>query len=79
MAIISEFVVLEGSPLIGQKLQAIVETYGVKILHFHNPTLALDSKTAYDPTRELKKNFCLKVEGEIDDVARLRMDSVNFS
>ncbi len=79
MITISEFVVLEGSPLVGRKLQAIVEQYGVKVLHFHNPTLALDSKTAYDPTRELKKNFCLKVEGELDDVARLRFDSVNFS
>ena len=75
----SEFIVLDGSPLIGETMHTIAQKYHVTILHYHNPALIIDSKTPYDPTRAVRANFFLKVEGKLEDIARLRLDSVKFA
>lgn len=76
---ISEFVVLDGSSLIGETMQAIAQKYHVTILHYHNPALTLDSKTPYNPLCKVRANFFIKVEGTLEDIAHLRSDSVNYA
>ena len=74
----SEFVVLEGSPFIGMELVDLVKEYSVKILHYHNPLLVLDTKTPYNPLSKIRDNFLIKVEGTRENIASLRLDSVRY-
>ncbi len=78
MKTISEFVVIDGSPLIDKKLRDLVEKYKVEVLHYHNPTLDYETRTPCNPEAVIKKYFTIKVTGLMEDVKQLRLDSVAF-
>lgn len=74
----SEFVVAEGSPLIGLKQKDIVKNYGVEIKHYHNPHTSYETRKPYDPEKKIEKNFTIKVYGTVDNIRKLRLVSVDF-
>ena len=78
MNMMSEFVVIEGSPLIGLKLEDLVSKYGVEVLHFHNPSFDSETKIPYQPSYSIQKNSLIKVSGEDENVRQLRLESVNY-
>ena len=78
MPTISEFVVIEGSPLIGMKLADVTSKYKVEVLHYHNPTLDYQTRTPYNPETTIKSYYTLKVSGASENVRHLRLDSVKY-
>jgi len=78
MEMMSEFIVIEGCPFVGMKLEELVKKYEVKVLHFHNPDIDSELELKYDPKREIQKYFSIQVSGVDENVRRLRLDSVNY-
>ena len=79
MDAMSEFVVLEGSPLVGRTLGDVADNYGVNVLHFHNSASGEMARMPYSPDQRIGDGFLVKVSGLLDDVSALRLESVNYS
>jgi len=71
----SEFYVLPGSPLIGKTLGEVEKEYGIKVNHFHNPRLGLDSRRKTDPNRKIDNRLVIKVEGHWENISKIIHDS----
>lgn len=79
MAIMSEFVVLQGSLLEGMKLEEIVKKYNVKVLHYHSPHIDTQTRHPFNPKIVVEPYFYVKVTGSYEDVKKLRLDSVKYN